>query len=1073
MAKYLDKSGVTYLWNKIKGLFTDQSLNTKNKTYAGAINEINTKVGNLTGAFLWKGKFDTLPAVTNYEAGNVVVVGNKEYVLTVTGSTKTWEEFDDEGSYLLKSVAEETYAKKTSIPTVNDPKITIKMNGAEKGSFTLNQAAAGEVDLGVIDTTIADNSITTSKIVDGAVTSTKLATGARNPIILTESTTEVDEETYRKLEEMADATDVVFRTDSLEFMPLIAKDMGSELRLIFGYTSCDASNLQVQNSICSYVLITVETAFPYKVTIDKSQASLETILNTSGYLTKYTLSPVLQEIDLTGTDAERKAKLDQFETDWKAFTGADNLNGARFVGNIDTSSGVFSYEGFHDGGYVGYVTTTVNSQASLVRVSLTGSLTITPLFSHLEAIKIYDDEVDVADGYAQNLKNITAYKRNLEALGVDTSKPYIIPIGLWFDSAGIFKDTGFLQGPMPIEGRYQGYVNGKLIYVNATTGEPSFEYLVIDTKISPIFEAITIYTDNTPEHRQANLDNIAAYEANLQALGVDTTKGYCMPIRCRASNGGGDYQGYLSPTAVSCYAGVIIQNNDEPISAYVTPNGEFYATNIATTNKTVNKSLNAKSLEAITIKTGNTPDDKAANVAAIKAYVDNLKALGVDTTKGYMIPIRTSSEKNVVGFIIPNMTGTGYVGLGEYLNGNGTNLYISNEGDFYMYRLQDQSDDDLTTTSNSIVGAINEVNALAKSKQDALTSGTNIKTVNGQSLLGSGDIAISGGGGDVTKAGNNIFTGNNTFTTFVHFSRGIEITNANEDMHYYLDLDSNTNKFRISDDSDMDVEVTGVDTPTQDNAVANKKYVDDKVAAAGGGSAPVLIDINDISGSVGDSVPVDVFNKIANAASAKTPIFGYSKFVEGQKTTYEIVPLSVKNVSTPDTNGSLSIQFITANAYNSVGIMKRSDTECNIRISSSHPFALDVSVDKSSTRGIQSSAVWKEIHSEPMTVNTATSEVTPLSSTGKHKILCYADSGTQQYILPSSPVDGETFLFLKVKNSHTIIIQNGTGNQNIYNCYNGSSVSSITIGTATRRKITVTYSSTVGKWFLMADDFLN
>lgn len=113
MAKYLDKSGVTYLWNKIKGLFTDQSLNTKNKTYAGAINEINTKVGNLTGAFLWKGKFDTLPAVTNYEAGNVVGVGKKEYVLTVTGGTKFWEEFGDEGSYLLKTTAEETYLKKT------------------------------------------------------------------------------------------------------------------------------------------------------------------------------------------------------------------------------------------------------------------------------------------------------------------------------------------------------------------------------------------------------------------------------------------------------------------------------------------------------------------------------------------------------------------------------------------------------------------------------------------------------------------------------------------------------------------------------------------------------------------------------------------------------------------------------------------------------------------------------------------------------------------------------------------------------------------------------------------------
>lgn len=124
-----------------------------------SINEINTKIGNLTGALVWKGKFDTLPAVTDYEAGNVVGVGNKEYVLTVTENTKTWEELGDEGSYLLKSTAEETYAKKTDIPTVpevNNPKVSVKMNGTEKGSFTLNQATAGEVDLGTVITAHQD-----------------------------------------------------------------------------------------------------------------------------------------------------------------------------------------------------------------------------------------------------------------------------------------------------------------------------------------------------------------------------------------------------------------------------------------------------------------------------------------------------------------------------------------------------------------------------------------------------------------------------------------------------------------------------------------------------------------------------------------------------------------------------------------------------------------------------------------------------------------------------------------------------------------------------------------------------
>lgn len=167
---------------------TDNTLATTDKTVIGAINEINTKVGNLTGALTWKGKLDTLPAVTNYEAGNVISVGNKEYVLTVTGSTKAWEELGDEDSYLLKSVAEETYAKKTdiptipAIPTVNNPKVSIKMNGAEKGSFTLNQASAGEVDLGTV--------ITAHQDISGKVDKTLNAKAFEGITILTSNTVE-------------------------------------------------------------------------------------------------------------------------------------------------------------------------------------------------------------------------------------------------------------------------------------------------------------------------------------------------------------------------------------------------------------------------------------------------------------------------------------------------------------------------------------------------------------------------------------------------------------------------------------------------------------------------------------------------------------------------------------------------------------------------------------------------------------------------------------------------------------------------------------------------------------------
>ena len=47
------------------------------------------------------------------------------------------------------------------------------------------------------------------------------------------------------------------------------------------------------------------------------------------------------------------------------------------------------------------------------------------------------------------------------------------------------------------------------------------------------------------------------------------------------------------------------------------------------------------------------------------------------------------------------------------------------------------------TTQNQVLSKVNEI---IDGKQDNLVSGTNIKTVNGNSLLGAGDITISGGG---------------------------------------------------------------------------------------------------------------------------------------------------------------------------------------------------------------------------------------------------------------------------------------------------------------------------------------
>lgn len=68
--------------------------------------DINKAVKGLSGAMHFKGKFDALPAVTDYAAGDVVIVDKKEYVLLDEKGTKSWVELGDESAYDVKGTAQ-------------------------------------------------------------------------------------------------------------------------------------------------------------------------------------------------------------------------------------------------------------------------------------------------------------------------------------------------------------------------------------------------------------------------------------------------------------------------------------------------------------------------------------------------------------------------------------------------------------------------------------------------------------------------------------------------------------------------------------------------------------------------------------------------------------------------------------------------------------------------------------------------------------------------------------------------------------------------------------------------------
>jgi len=694
MGKYLDSSGVTYLWGKIKGLFTDSSLNTGAKTITGAINEINTKVNNLTGAFVWKGSFETeadKPSAATYNIGDVIGVAHKEYVCTEVNGAKTWVEFGDEANHITKDFAESTYLKNTA------------------------------------------SAVGTANLSDNAVTSAKLAVGTRNPIILTESTTEVDEETYQKL--LRDDVDVVFKMNNADFLyRFTSESVGSGLMLNFSslvaFPKKSIENVRVQG-----VQVTIKHTTPHtcKVFGIDSEPSLKNLIDDAKYLNKSTLTPILKEIDLTGTDAERKAKLDQFEADWKALTGSDSLDGARFVGRLPaTSTGqnnVLLTYNWADGEYKGLCSddSYVNSSVSVSTTN--GSIFITPLFQHLEAVvlRISDGDSNADTVNAANKTSIENYVANLQSLGVSIEGTPCHFRLLKYKNGNYTNYTvnvGILRLTEK-NSQYDFWIDGVKGGVDYETGK-----VTISSNLNTTLEAITIYTDNTEEHMQMNLDNIAAYEANLQALGVDTTKSpmigviltdeYYNPI----GNGciqydpiEGAHIGYASQLNGDGYA--------ETFTFKVDVSGFAYITKLAPESAVVSKSLNAKSLEAVTIKTSNSDADKAANVAAIKAYVNNLKSLGVDVTKGYMIPIVIGDKIGYMAIV----SGTLYRGLYMYDLDRTVWFSVSSVDGTYSQVYVDfgSPTSNLTTTSKQIVGAINEVNAAVKTKasniKDASSTG--------------------------------------------------------------------------------------------------------------------------------------------------------------------------------------------------------------------------------------------------------------------------------------------------------------------------------------------------------------
>lgn len=264
------------------------------------------------------------------------------------------------------------------------------------------------------------------------VTSNMLVQGARKPIILTPSTTEVDEETYQKL--LSEDVDVIFKLNDSVLTNILIPTY-NEATGVYYFTGLSVEGTALYDTYLYGYKVSINETAPHKVTVEELYANdIFTAIDNNGFINKSVLSPVLQEIDLTGTDAQRKTKLDQFEIDWKALTGASDLTGARFEGWIQYEGfdycGVFVWNSSSNSYYaiIGNGTDG-GSDSSPIIASITpsnGAIYISYLFYHLKPMTIKAGST--AADIAANKAAIKVYRENLVRLGIYPNWGYQVSV---------------------------------------------------------------------------------------------------------------------------------------------------------------------------------------------------------------------------------------------------------------------------------------------------------------------------------------------------------------------------------------------------------------------------------------------------------------------------------------------------------------------------------------------------------------------------------------------------------------------------------------------------------------------
>lgn len=227
-----------------------------------------------------------------------------------------------------------------------------------------------------------------------------------------------------------------------------------------------------------------------------------------------------------------------------------------------------------------------------------------------------------------------------------------------------------------------------------------------------------------------------------------------------------------------------------------------------------------------------------------------------------------------------------------------------------------------------IKSALTTIDTTLFAKQDKLASGTSIKTVNGSSLLGSGDISVSGGGGGLTTTSS--ITANYTATvselvrcdtTSGAFNVTLPASPADGSIIAFLDISNtfgiegkqlsvlpNTGKTIESDATSLVLDITGTYVSFVFNSDSSDWRLLETPSLAAPASAPAVISTGgetNISGilSGNGSVLSGVTLKTINGNA----LVGSGNITVAASSVLQVVSRTSTNVSISLASGLLSI----------------------------------------------------------------------------------------------------------------------------------------------------------------------